>query len=272
MEIADVEGQVIFRNQGNNMNNSLRLAILATLIAIVITTTLDATGYGMWTALVLTPLIPLFARLGGLDRKDLGYVVGTVRHYLFATIVPLLLLLGLTALVLLLDVAAPTREEWGFVILVMTFNSVIGTLMVAITEEGFFRGVLWSLLEKSGQSNNRVLWITTISFVVWHLSAVLIDPDYSPPLLQVPIYLVNATLLGLIWGLMRQQTGSLWPPALYHSIWNALAYQLYGFGTDSGDLAAEPTWLFGPEIGLVGTLMSGSVVLFLLRRSNTARG
>ena len=248
------------------MNNNLRLAIIASLVAIIITGSMDTLGYGMYSAFVLIPLIPLFAKLGGISRAELGYVVGPLRQYPFAVIAPLLAVGLLTLLVTLLGVTEPTRDEWGMVAIVLVFNSVVGVLAVAITEEGFFRGTLYSLLHNAGQSKNQILWTTTLVFVVWHLSAVLIDEAYSPALFQVPIYLVNATLLGLIWGLQRELTGSIWPGAIYHSIWNAFVYQLYGFGTDSGDLAAEPTWIYGPEIGIAGIVLSGSVVLFLFKQ------
>ena len=250
------------------MNSSFRLAIIASLTAIAVTTTMDATGYGMFSAFILIPLIPLFAALGKTTRTDLGFTLGSLRPYPHSIAIPILLLAALTATVVTLDVIEPTREEWGLVILVIAINSVAGIVLVAITEEGFFRGILWTLLQKSGQSDRQVLWTTTLIFVVWHLSAILLAEDYAPSLIQVPIYLVNATLLGLIWGLLRQQSSSIWPPAIYHSIWNAVVYQLYGFGQDSGDLGAEPTWIYGPEIGLAGILLSGSAVAYLLLHSS----
>ena len=252
------------------MNQEFRLALMASLVAIAMTTTLDATGYGMFSAFILVPLIPLFAKLGKISRAELGYVAGDYKTYLPSGVVPLFLIAALSALAWSLGAMDPTRDEWSRVIFAVTVNSLIGILLVAITEEGFFRGVLWSLLERSGQSDRQVLWTTTAVFVVWHLSAIFLAEDYAPALFQVPIYLVNATLLGLIWGLLRQQTGSIWPPAIYHSVWNGVVYQLYGFGLDSGDLGIEPTWIYGPEIGLAGIVLSGSVVVLMLPRSKPA--
>lgn len=247
------------------MISTTKLAAVAVLIAIVVTTALDASGHGMFSAFILIPLIPAVSLMGKLSWAEIGFRAGSARDYLIAGAVPLALLTFLTVTAWLLNAMQPEREEWGIVILILIFNSVVGTLLVAITEEGFFRGVLWSLLQKSGQTDKQVLWTTTAIFVVWHLSAILLAADYAPALFQVPIYLVNATLLGLIWGLLRQQSGSIWPPAIYHSVWNAFVYQLYGFGTDSGDLGTEPTWIFGPEIGLAGIVLSGSVVLCLFQ-------
>lgn len=247
------------------MNYDLRLAIAASITAIAITSTLDAIGYGMFSAMILIPLIPLFAVMGKFSRADLGFKLCPKGACFTAIAAPLVLLGLLTAAVILLGVTSPTREEWGLAIIVIIYNSVAGVLLVAVTEEGFFRGILWASLQRAGQNERQVLWTSTFVFVVWHLSAVLLAEDYAPALFQVPIYLVNATLLGLIWGLMRRQSGSIWPPAIYHSIWNAVVYQLYGFGKDSGDLGVEPTWIYGPEIGFVGILLSGAVLLYLIK-------
>jgi len=111
------------------------------------------------------------------------------------------------------------------------------------------------------------LWATTAAFVAWHLSAVFLTEEYAPPAVQVPIYLVNATLLGLIWGLMRQLSGSVWPASIYHAIWNGLVYELYGFGERAGDLGISATWLYGPEIGFAGLVVNGAVFYYLNEQS-----
>ncbi|WP_100642864.1 CPBP family intramembrane glutamic endopeptidase [Alteromonas facilis] len=252
----------------SKINSSLRFGLVASLIAIILTASLDATGHGKFSAFALIPLIPLFAWLGNVSRKELGYVVGDQKIYLQAAFIPLLLVALLSVVAWSTGAMKPTRDEWLSTLFVISFNSIAGILLVAITEEGFFRGIVWKLMERGGLTRNQTLWSTTALFVIWHLSAILLSKDYAPALLQVPIYLVNATLLGLIWGLLRVHSGSIWPSAIYHSVWNALVYQLFGFGLSSGDLGVEPTWVFGPEIGLAGFVLNGAVVVFLLRRSS----
>ena len=139
--------------------------------------------------------------------------------------------------------------------------------MVLLTEEGFFRELLWSLTMRTGHSEKFALWATTAAFVAWHLSAVFLTEECAPPAVQVPIYLVNATLLGLIWGLMRQLSGSVWPASIYHAIWNGLVYELYGFGERVGDLGISATWLYGPELGLAGLVVNGAVFYYLYEQS-----
>lgn len=102
--------------------------------------------------------------------------------------------------------------------------------MVMITEEGFFRGWLWASLKRAGKSDKQVLVWTTLAFVAWHISAISLDTGFDLPANEIPIFLVNATLLGAIWGLLRLVSGSVVVPAVSHAVWNAIDYPLFGFG------------------------------------------
>ena len=64
---------------------------------------------------------------------------------------------------------------------------------------------------------------------------------------------------GLIWGLIRQLSGSVWPASICHAIWNGLVYELSGFGERAGDLGIGATWLNGPGIGLAGLIVIGAL-------------
>ena len=82
-------------------------------------------------------------------------------------------------------------------------TSTVGIVMVLITEEGFFRGWLWASLERAGCSRWHVPIYTSLAFTAWHVSAITLDTGFDLPAAEIPIYLVNATLLGLIWGILR---------------------------------------------------------------------
>lgn len=241
--------------------------IFASIIAICITSALDANGYGAFSAFILIPLFLGFSLLGKLNRKQLGIVVGSKSSYLLAVVLPLIGVSTLTVLAFLGDGIDISENDWTDTLVNISLATSIGILMVMLTEEGFFRGLLWSLSARVGNHNYYTLWLTTGIFVLWHLSAITLVEEYAPPLIQVPIYLANATLLGLIWGLMRLVSCSIWPPAIYHSIWNGLVYELFGFGTRTGDLGVEQTWLYGPEIGLLGVIVNGTVCLYLYNRA-----
>ena len=119
--------------------------------------------------------------------------------------------------------------------------SSTGVLMVLITEEGFFRGWLWASLKRSGKSNTRALVWTTLAFIIWHLSAVALDTGFDLPAKEIPIFLINGTILGLIWGIMRMVSGSILVPAVSHAIWNGIDYPLFGFGEKVGALGITET-------------------------------
>ena len=45
--------------------------------------------------------------------------------------------------------------------------------------------------------------------------------------------MVNATLLGAAWGILRMMSGSVVVASISHGLWNGLAYVLFGFGVAS---------------------------------------
>ena len=120
------------------------------------------------------------------------------------------------------------------------------------TEEGFFRGWLWASLQRAGVTPGGVWVWTSVAFAAWHVSTALLPTDFRPALAQVPIYILNAGVIGFVWALMRQRSGSIVVTSLSHGVWNGLAYGLFGSGTALGALGIKNTAVFGPEIGLLG--------------------
>ena len=51
--------------------------------------------------------------------------------------------------------------------------------------------------------------MTTVAFVLWHISFVFLSGDFHFGASDVPLFFVNATLLALIWGLLRLGSGSI---------------------------------------------------------------
>ena len=105
---------------------------------------------------------------------------------------------------------------------------------------------------RAGKSDNYTLVWTSVVFMAWHISAISLDTGFDVPAREIPVYLVNATLLGLIWGYLRLLSGSIVVVAVCHAVWNAFAYSLYGFGEKVGALGIEETRIFGPEVGALG--------------------
>jgi len=245
------------------MTESLRPAAAGVLIAIAVTTTMDATGYAMFSALPLAPLAGIYWFLQKFSRQQIGLVRGDLRSYAIALAYPFLVL-GFIAVVALASGAIDTgNANWEHVSLNIAAGSSIGVLLMLITEEGFFRGWLWAALQRAGKSDVQILIWTSVIFTAWHVSAISMDTGFDIPAREIPIYLVNATLLGGVFGLLRMISGSVVVAAVCHAIWNAIDYPLYGFGEKVGALGIVKTHVFGPEVGIVGIAMNSLFAICL---------
>jgi sodium transport system permease protein len=85
---------------------------------------------------------------------------------------------------------------------------ILVALLPAVCEELTFRGFILSGFRHTGHKW-RAIVLTSLFFAVTH------------PIMQQQ---VNAFFLGLILGYLAIQTGSIWPPIIYHFVHNATAY------------------------------------------------
>ena len=236
----------------SDMSMSLQRPVLGVLLAIAITTAMDATGLTAFSALPLCPLLVLFWYLGRFSRTQMGFVWGQWKHYALATLHPIIVIGIIVLSAAVAGAIDISKTEWPKVWLNFALVSSSTFLIVAITEEGFFRGWLWGSLVRAGQNPRGVLIYSSIAFALWHLSPVLLDTGFNPPPAQIPVFILNAAVLGAIWGLLRGISGSVLVASLAHGLWNGGAYVLFGFGTRTGALGIENTALYGPEIGMLG--------------------
>lgn len=243
-----------------------RLPVIAAILAIIITTLMDFTGYTIFSALPLFGLTIIFWVISRLSKKQLGLSIGSLKFYGLAILYPVVVL-SMTALIAIIygDFSV-SDSDWGDAVKKISVASTIGVLMVLLTEEGFFRGLLWGLFRKEGMSPTKTLMITSGLFTIWHISAVTSGTDYGLPGYQIPIYLINASLLGLIWGLLRMISGSVLVASVSHAVWNGLAYELFGFGEKVGSLGIENTLVFGPEVGFLGIVLNSLFFYWLWKK------
>jgi membrane protease YdiL (CAAX protease family) len=238
--------------------------------AIAITSTMDATGLSAFSALPLFPLLALLWYLQRFSATDVGFALGGSRArlcYGLAILYPVVvmgLITGVAALTGALHAAPAPHHKHGLW-MILSINIVSTIPLALLTEEGFFRGWLWASLRRAGQGNAALVILTSIAFALWHWSAVILPTGFNPPISQVPIFMLNATLLGAIWAMLRLASGSLLVPSVSHSLWNGLAYLLFGFGTNVGTLGIVNTRIYGPEIGLLGLLLNCAVAVGLWR-------
>ncbi len=240
-------------------------ASIGVLTAIAITTAMDATGLSAFSALPLCPLMLLFLRLERISWRDAGFVRACWRHYGLALFYPAVVPGLLAAVATVAGAVDLSGTDWRKALLNCALIAVSTFLVATITEEGFFRGWLWSSLERAGWGPDRVLVGSSVAFSLWHLSAVALDTGFDLPAARIPIFLVNAGLLGAAWGLMRALSGSLIVASVSHGLWNGIVYVLFGYGTKAGALGIREAWLYGPEVGVLGLALNAAFVALLWR-------
>jgi uncharacterized protein len=246
----------------NTRSLSSVLPIVGVAMAIAATTTMDATGLFTFSALALLPLMLLLWYLDRLSRSEMGFKWGRPADFALALLYPLVVI-GLIAIVATfagaVDLSKTNFQKAFLNLLIVTISTA---LVAIITEEGFFRGWLWGSLVRRGIIESHVLIYTSIAFALWHISAVILDTDFRPATSQVPIFLINAAVMGMVWGMLRWMSGSIIVASCSHGLWNGIAYVFFGFGTKTGALGIRDTAIFGPEIGILG-LISNAVFAFL---------
>ena len=239
--------------------NKTMLPYLAFGLATLVTVIMDFSGLIMFSALSLFPIALTFWLLHKLNRQEMGLVIGTPRDYGISLLHPIFVLSLVTLTAYFMNDLNVGEVKTKNLILAST----VGIIGVIITEEGFFRGYLWGAFKDQGWSDKKTLLATSLLFTIWHISAVTSGSEYGLPMQQVPVYLVNAFLMGTAWGLIRQISGSIIASSFCHAVWNAFTYELFGFGEKVGSLGITNTALLGPEVGWLGLLLNGIFVLFL---------
>lgn len=251
------------------MDKQLWPAIGGLAVAIAITTTMDATGYSMFSALPLFPLAGLFWQLQTFTRAEMGLTWGRASDYGLALAYPVLVLGAMAAIAYAFDAVDTSNTDWNKAFLNIGLMSSTGTLVVLLTEEGFFRGWLWAALKRAGLNDTVVLIASTLAFTAWHISAISLDTGFDIPADEIPIYLINATLIGAVFGVLRMISGSVVVPSLCHAAWNGIDYPLFGIGEGVGALGIQQTQLYGPEVGILGIGLNLAFLAWLLRLYGT---
>ena len=248
------------------MDRRLIRPLVGLLAAIAITTAMDANDLSVFSALPLLPLGLLLWYWERFSRREMGLVWGRFRDYGLALLYPLGVLGAAVLIALLAGVVDTSATDWKRFWIEVLVGSTVGSLMVLLTEEGFFRGWLWASLGRAGQSQNRVLILSSLAFVLWHVSAVSLDTGFDLPVQQILVYLPNAFLMGLVWGMLRLISGSAVVASVSHAVWNAWAYGLFAYGEKVGALGIQETSIYGPEVGFVGLALNAAFAAWLWRQ------
>ncbi len=249
----------------------IRLAYIAALTAIVVTSTMDYLGHAAFSALALFPLIILFWFLAKPGRVEWGLTPGTASGYLLAVLHPLAIMLPLGLIAYMAGDVSTAEVDWGNEFKQIALIAVSTFIAAIITEEGFFRGTLWAGFTSGGYSVGQVLLVTSVAFSLWHVSWAVLPGEGQLPAMQVPVYLLNAGLIGAVWGMLRLISGSVLVASLSHGIWNALAYTLFGVAANPGALGIQNSMLFSAEVGVIAIGLN-TVFLLMLWKHGKAVG
>ena len=232
--------------------------VLGCMVAIIVTGSMDIAGLGAYSALPLFLLWIFFSRMPATGLQELGFSLPSKASFVVAFLYPLLVIGIVGSLALVSGAASPDSFNLihsSKMIVLVTVATIITAL---VTEEAFFRGWLFKALQRKGYTNQQILIGSRIAFMAWHISGILWADNIGQtlPPEQIPVFLINALLIGYSFGLMRQRSGSLLIPAISHGLWNGLAYELFGFGTKTGALEIKNTIIWSVETGIAGVLLN----------------
>jgi membrane protease YdiL (CAAX protease family) len=200
----------------------------------------------------------------------MGVAWGRLQDYGLAVAHPVIVLGALVAIAWAADAMHPAPA--GSTHAVRDFAVMAGATIPAaiLTEEGFFRGWLVASLRRLGLGAGAVLAASSVAFALWHVSAISLHTGFDLPAAQIPVYLLNAAVIGAIWCVMRTRSESIVVSSVSHGLWNGGAYVLFGYGQKVGALGIADTAFFGPENGLLGLALNlvflAAVVRWLLSR------
>ena len=146
-----------------------------------------------------------------------GPAVGT-RDYGLAILYPALVIGAVAVISAASGVLDLSQVDWIGAWRKVAIVSAATVLVALITEEGFFRGWLFASLRRAGVQANATLLLSSLAFSLWHLSAVTLSTGFDLPVAQIPVFMLNAAVMGLIWGLLRSISGSILVSSVSHGL------------------------------------------------------
>ncbi|SEN27336.1 CAAX protease self-immunity [Loktanella fryxellensis] len=111
-------------------------------------------------------------------------------------------------------------------------------LLIGLFEEGLFRGVLLHGL-RSRISTGWAIVASSVLFGLFHVVNAFVGQDIGLTIIQI----ASSTGLGLLFGALTVQAGSVWPAVILHALWNgfALSAQMAFRLSPGSDAMAPPT-------------------------------
>ncbi|NEX22349.1 CPBP family intramembrane metalloprotease [Thiorhodococcus mannitoliphagus] len=233
-------------------------------------------------AIILIGIWPLLLAFHVADRASIGYGVpmrSLRRAAGWGWLLGVVILSLLLALLLALDIRVPdpTPPGWGS-ILSKVLQALVGGLLIALLEETFFRGALYSAVRRADGVRSAIVWSALLYAAVHFMKPSALPEgmalDASGALWTV-LYalgdlfqwrnldsLVALFMVGVFLALIRERTGHIgWCIGL-HAGW-VLVIQLGRKVTD-GNEGAALAFLVGDYDGTIGWLAAAWIGLLAL--------
>ncbi len=188
------------------------------------------------------------------------------RGWPLAILAPVLVLLAAYAVVWALglaDLKAPQLTGSLPATGVRVAVGLVLGLVLALAEEIGWRGYMLPRLAVLGPLGAMLL--VGLLHGLWHLPLIVLTPFYHADgnlLIVVPLFLVTLTLAGVFYGWLRLVTGSVWPVAVAHAVFNDALDALGGVTATASPTVQE--YVAGESGVLV--IASLAVVAFVLSR------
>lgn len=210
----------------------------------------------------------LLRTVGGDGWSDAGLRLGPARWYVVA-----LLLFPVTIGLILVSGAMTGTiglPESASVIVNAMVAQFVPSLVFAMFEEWGWRGYLESRLAAFGVPGLRRHLLVGLVWASWHIPYIITTPDYTElsPFLFAPLYLAGILVMAVVYGRIRQVSGSVWPAVLAHGAGNALAFPFTVGEHATYDL---PALLAPRPESIAFVIIWGVIALWLLRQPDRER-
>jgi membrane protease YdiL (CAAX protease family) len=158
----------------------------------------------------------------------------------------------------------PTDTRWLLNLIIGLLLNLLIIILLVVGEEIGFRGYLLPRLRELGST--KAVVISGFLHGTWHLPLILLTSFYLTEgnrLLTIPLFLLLLTAAGVMSGVLRLTTDSLWPSVILHATFNAF---LGVFATLTVARSPLTIYIIG-ESGVLTLAAAASVAFWFLHRS-----
>jgi membrane protease YdiL (CAAX protease family) len=161
------------------------------------------------------------------------------------------------------EFVAPTGTDWLPNLIINLLINLLVIVPLVVGEEIGFRGYFLPRLRELGST--KAVLISGFLHGTWHLPLIFLTSFYLTEgnrLLTIPLFLMLLTASGVMSGVLRLTTDSLWPSVVLHATFNAF---LGVFATLTAASSPLSIYIIG-ESGVLTLVVAAGVAFWFLRR------